>query len=145
MYLFDLFFALITERRVVISVNASINCLQVKYMSISTSYHLILLLFLLISLTNTENNTYPYGFMNCNTSIRAWLCSSKIKFAPRDTINVKTTTTSLTLLNVSHCQSIALSTKCCWLSMQTWGNPRLSTTLTQRVMSQLLGDQDSTQ
>jgi hypothetical protein len=60
------------------------------------------------------------------------------KFVPSDTINVKTTA-SLTFLNVSHWQIIVLSTKRCWLSIRTGGNPRLSTTLTQRVMSPLLG------
>ncbi len=35
--------------------------------------------------------------------------ASKNKFVPRDTIKVKTTA-SLTLLNVSHCHSIVLST-----------------------------------
>ena len=61
------------------------------------------------------------------------------KFVPSDTIKVKTTA-SLTLLNVLHCQIIVLATKRCWLSIRTGGNPRLSTTLTQRVMSPLLGE-----
>ena len=82
-----------------------------------------------------NKHTNPYEFMNCI----ACSCSSKNQFVPRDTIKVKTTA-SLTFLNVSHCQIIVLSTKCCWLSTQTGGNPRLSTTLTQRVVSPLLGE-----
>ncbi len=83
-----------------------------------------------------NEHTNPYEFMNCI----ACSSSSKNQFVPRDTIKVNKTTACITFLNVSHCQIIVLSTKHCWLSIRTGGNPRLSTTLTQRVMSPLLGD-----
>ena len=83
----------------------------------------------------SDRNIFQSCWNSCHLSISLWW----LMIAERRSIDLL-----FNIIKCLHCHSIVLSTNSCWLSMHTWGKPRLSTTLTQRVTSPLFGDMTKT-